>query len=95
MDHILLHVTYTCKPGTAETFVRTIKERGIQQQVRDEDGCLQYDYHISCEKPDTVVLLEQWRDKAALQAHTAGDPFKAVGATKAEYVLHADILRFQ
>ena len=95
MDHILLHVTYTCKPGTAETFVRTVKERGIQQQVRDEDGCLQYDYHISCEKPDTVVLLEQWRDKAALLAHTAGDPIKAVGAVKAEYVLHADILRFQ
>ena len=95
MNHIVLHVTYTCKPGTAETFVRTVKELGIQQQVRDEDGCLQYDYHISCEKPDTVVLLEQWRDKSALQAHAAGDPIKAVGAVKEKYVLHADILRFQ
>ena len=29
MDHIILHVTYTCLPGKAEDFVRTLKERGF------------------------------------------------------------------
>ena len=94
MDHIVLHVTYTCKPGTAEAFVRTIKERGIQQQIRAEEGCLQYDYHISCEKPDTVVLLGRWQDEATLRAHTTGSAIQAVGAVKEDYVLHVDLLRF-
>ena len=93
-NNIILHVTYTCKPGMAETFVKTLKEKGLQQKVWAEDGCMQYDYHISCEKEDTVVLLECWRDKAALKVHAAQPTMQEIGAVKDEYVLNVDLKKF-
>ena len=95
MENIILHVTYTCKPGAAESFVRAIKEAGLQQQVQAEDGCIQYDYHLSFETPDTVVLLEQWRDKAALNAHAAGTAIQQLRALSPEYVLNTNLQRFE
>lgn len=94
MENIILHVTYTCKPGQAEAFVRALKEKGLQNTVRSEDGCMQYDYHISCETPDTVVLLEMWRDTAALKAHAAQPHMKEIGKVKDEYTLDTKLLRF-
>ena len=94
MEHIIAHVTYTCKPGKAEEFVRTLKESGLQAAVRAEDGCMQYDYHISCEAPDTVVLLELWRDADAVAAHTNQPHMKEIGKIKALLVDNTDIKRF-
>ena len=93
-NNVILHVTYTCKPGMAETFVKTIKENGLQRKVWAEDGCMQYDYHISCEKADTVVLLECWRDAAALAVHSSQPTMQEIGAVKDEYVLNVDLKKF-
>ena len=86
METIILHCTYTCKSGMAEPFVKALKDSGAQESVRAEDGCLQYDYHISCEAPDTVVLLEQWRDAAALEQHQKQPHMETIRALKADYV---------
>ena len=95
MDHIILHVTYTCLPGKAEDFVRTLKERGLQAAVQAEDGCFQYDYHLSCETPDTVVLLEQWRDAAALAAHSGQPHMAEIAACKEGRVLQTKVERYE
>jgi len=95
MEHIILHVTYTCKPGKAKEFVAALKESGLQQTVRSEDGCMQYDYHISCEAPDTVVLLEMWRDAEALTTHMNQPHMKDIGAIKAQMVDNTALLRFE
>jgi len=86
MENLILHVYYSCKPGMAPAFVQALKDSGLQGKVRAEDGCLQYDYHISCEEADTVVLLEKWRDTAALDAHLAQPHMALIGAVKEQYV---------
>ena len=95
METIILHCTYTCKSGMAEPFVKALKDSGAQESVRAEDGCLQYDYHISCEAPDTVVLLEQWRDAAALERHQAQPHMADIRALKAAYVLDFNMERYE
>lgn len=95
MDSIVLHVTYHCLPGRAEEFVRALKESGLQEAVRAEDGCLQYDYHISCEEADTVVLLERWRDAKALSVHGETDTMARIKAVKERFVSGTDVLRFE
>ncbi len=94
MKNVILHVTYVCKPGMAEPFVRALKEQGLQDAVRAEDGCMQYDYHISCEVPDTVVLLEMWRDMDALKVHSGQPHMKDILKLKQEYTTDTRILRF-
>ena len=95
METIILHCTYTCKSGMAEPFVKALKDSGAQESVRAEDGCLQYDYHISCEAPDTVVLLEQWRDAAALEQHQKQPHMETIRALKADYVTDMKLERLE
>ena len=95
MEHIILHVTYTCLPGKAEAFVCVLKARGLQAKVKAEDGCMQYDYHLSCEQADTVVLLEQWRDAAALDAHSRQPHMAEIAACKEGRVLQTAVERYE
>ena len=95
MENIIFHVTYTCKPGMAEAFINAVRERGLQEKTRQEDGCMQYDYHISCEVPDTVVLVELWRDKEAVKSHAEQPTFQEISNLTDEYVLNTDLQRFK
>ena len=95
MENIVLHVRYTCKPGRAAAFVQTVKADGLQEAVRAEDGCLRYDYHLSCEAPDTVVLIEQWRDAAALDRHLAQPHMEDLRRLKGEYALDTKLERYE
>jgi quinol monooxygenase YgiN len=38
---------------------------------RKETGCISHAVHIDCENPLRLVFIEQWADRAALQAHFA------------------------
>ena len=95
MENLILHVYYTCKPGMAQTFVNAVRDCGAQAKVHAEDGCFQYDYHLSLEKPDTVVLLERWRDGAALEKHMAQPHMGEINALKKQYVDEVKIERYE
>ncbi|MDP4540934.1 putative quinol monooxygenase [Qipengyuania sp. DY56-A-20] len=38
---------------------------------RAEDGCLEYGFAQDLTDPDVLYLVERWRDRAALDAHSA------------------------
>jgi quinol monooxygenase YgiN len=40
--------------------------------TNQEDGCEYYALHQDIEHPDRFMMLERWRDDAALAAHAAG-----------------------
>lgn len=95
MENLILHVYYTCKSGMAPAFVQALKDSGLQAKVRAEDGCLQYDYHLSCEEADTVVLLEKWQSAAALQAHLAQPHMADIAAVKEQYALSTRLEKYE
>ena len=39
--------------------------------TRAEAGCLHYELHIDAENPCRLVMIERWRDDAALEEHFA------------------------
>ena len=95
MENIILHVTYFCKEGMAQDFVNAVKDSGVQALVRAEDGCLQYDYHLSLEQDNAVVLLEKWRDAAALQVHMDQPRMAEIRALKDKLGLTTRIERYE
>ena len=95
MKNVILHVTFTCKPGMAQDLVRALKDSGLQQAVREEAGCIQYDYTISCEVPDTVVLLECWRDADALTVHSNQPRMKELNRVAGQFTTNVVIQRFE
>lgn len=85
----MIHVVaiITTKPGQRETVLTAF--RANMPAVLAEDGCIEYGPAIDAEGlgsfqakvgPDTFVVIEKWRDVAALKAHAAAPHMAAYGA---------------
>jgi quinol monooxygenase YgiN len=64
---IIVSGTATVKPGALQK-AREAMLKAIAA-TRKEDGCLFYTYGADVVAPDTIVILEYWRDWAALERH--------------------------
>ena len=77
-----LSVNYFAKPGRREEFLRRIVEGGILTAIRAEDGCLRYDYYLSCQNEDEILLLEQWESREQQQVHMTQEHMKRLREIK-------------
>ena len=64
---IRLIVTITAAPGKGAELAKAYGPRCAE--VMKEPGCEQFEVFQSATNPDRLVLLEKWKDKAALAAH--------------------------
>ena len=83
---LLIQVTYTMRPGQREAFVRKIRESGILDAIRGEEGCLGYSYYLPEEEDGTLLLIEKWTGAPAQKAHLETPHMKQMAAFKPEYV---------
>ena len=88
MSELTLLVTYTARPGMRETFLRALTARGLPETIRAEAGCLQYEYYLSIENADEILLLERWADPEAQAAHMARPHMALLRELKEQYVAH-------
>ena len=56
-----------------EDSLGAVRELSLEHVHRSqkEAGCISHAVHIDCENPLRLVFIEQWTDRAALQAHFA------------------------
>ena len=83
---LLIQVTYTMRPGQRDAFVRKIRESGILDAIRGEEGCLGYSYYLPEEEDGTLLLIEKWTGAPAQKAHLETPHMKQMAAFKPEYV---------
>lgn len=62
-------VNYFAKSGRREEFLRRVVESGILTAIRGEDGCLRYDYYLSCQNEDEILLIEEWESAEHQRVH--------------------------
>jgi quinol monooxygenase YgiN len=67
----------SAKPGSEEQLKSLLLS--VIPAVRAEDGCIQYDLHVSTKDPAQFVFYENWRNADALKAHAASAQMKAFG----------------
>jgi len=67
MSRIMIVVEFEVKPEHRDAFIELIK--GHAQRSRTEDGCQQFDVLLPQEDQRRVLLVEAWRDEAALDVH--------------------------
>lgn len=89
---LLIQVTYTMRPGQREAFVRKIRETGILDAIRGEDGCLGYSYYLPEEEDGTLLLVEKWTEAQAQKAHLETPHMKQMAAFKPEYVADTKLI---
>ncbi len=81
---IIVVATITLQPGSRE-----VAEAALRKAVarsRKEPGCDQYQLHEDSERPDRLVMIERWRDEAALQDHLEGPVFRELAETLERHI---------
>ena len=63
---VRLVVTFHAAPGNTEL----AQAKARCEVSRQDAGCEQFEVFQSASDPDKLVLLELWKDQAALDAHT-------------------------
>lgn len=64
-----IYVKFDCFDSKREAFVERMKNDGIIDAIRAEDGCIKYDYYFSEKDNNELLLIEQWETKEHQQIH--------------------------
>ena len=91
---ISVNLYYHGKNGSAQAFAREMEESGIADAIRREAGNLRYEYFQPMDDPETVLLIDSWRDQAAIDAHHASPMMKQLAELRDKYDLHMEAERF-
>ena len=91
---ITVNLYYSGKDGAARAFAREMEGSGTAAAIRAEDGNLRYAYFLPLDDPETVLLIDQWRDQAAIDAHHASPMMGKIAALREKYDLHMKAERF-
>lgn len=81
-----IYVKFECLPQRREAFIQKVKETGILDAIRTEDGCIKYDYYLSEKAPNELLLIEQWESKQHQQIHIEQPHMAQLREFKSDYI---------
>ncbi len=91
---ITVNLYYTGINGAARAFAEEMVRSGLVSAIRAEAGNLRYEYFFPMDDAETVLLIDQWRDQAAIDAHHASPMMGRIAALRETYDLHMRVERF-
>ena len=91
---ITVNLYYTGTNGSARAFAEEMVQTGVVTAIRGEDGNLRYEYFFPMDDPETVLLIDQWRDQEAIDVHHASPMMGKIAALREKYDLHMKVERF-
>ena len=91
---ITVNIYYSGSNGSARAFAEEMLRSGTVSAIRAEAGNLRYEYFFPMDDPETVLLIDQWRDQAAIDAHHASPMMAKIAALREKYDLHMKAERF-
>ena len=57
--------------GNAKKFMGETEKSGTAAAIRAEKGNLRYDYFFPANDPETVLLIDSWKNQEAIDVHHA------------------------
>lgn len=91
---LLIHIFYSGKNGAAKQFVEEMMTSGTVDKIRAEEGNLRYAYFFPAGDPETVLLIDKWRDQTALDAHHKSEMMKTIASLREKYRLKMKVERY-
>ena len=91
---ITVNIYYTGTNGSARAFAQDMVRSGTVAAIRAEEGNLRYEYFFPMDDPETVLLIDQWRDQEAIDVHHASPMMGQIAALREKYDLHMKVERF-
>ncbi len=91
---LIVNIYYTGKNGSARKFAEEMVSSGIVNRVRAEEGNERYEYFFPMEDPETVMLIDKWKNQEALDFHHKSDMMKEIAELRNKYELHMRVEQF-
>lgn len=91
---LVINIYYTGKDGSARKFAEEMVSKGIVDLIRAEEGNERYEYFFPMEDPETVMLIDRWKNQEALDLHHESDMMKQITELRNKYGLHMKIEQF-
>lgn len=90
-----IYVVFNCLPGKREAFVKRVREEGILDAIRAEDGCRRYNYYFSEEDENKLLLVEAWETKRHQEIHIGQPHMETLRSLKDGYIASTELKEFE
>ena len=91
---ITVNLYYTGENGNARKFAEEMKLSGTVDAIRDEEGNERYEYFFSMDDPETVLLIDRWKDQDALDFYHKSEMMKMIAELRKKYKLRLRTERY-
>ena len=91
---IVMNLYYTGENGNARKFAEEMESSGTAAAIRAEEGNKRYAYFAPLDDPETILLIDAWRDQAALDVHHASPMMGTIAALREKYNLRMRAERY-
>ncbi len=91
---IAVNLYYTGTNGSARKFAEEMVSSGTVEKIRKEKGNLRYEYFFPMEDPETVLLIDAWKDQKSIDVHHASEMMQTIASLRNKYDLHMKVERY-
>ena len=91
---LVINIYYTGKNGSAKKFAEEMTASGLVDKIRAEEGNEKYEYFFPADDPETVLLIDRWKNEEALDAHHKSEMMKEIAKLREKYNLHMKVEQF-
>ena len=91
---IAVNIYYSGEHGNARKFAEEMENSGTAAAIRNEAGNLRYEYFFPANDAETVLLIDIWKDQAAIDVHHASPMMQKISALREKYNLHMKVERY-
>lgn len=89
-----MNLYYSGENGNAKAFAEEMLSSGIVEMIRQIEGCLKYEYFVSLANPETVLLIDAWREQKALDEYHSSPLMADIARHREKYDLHMKAERY-
>lgn len=90
-----IYVVFKCVKDKREEYIEKLKKEGIVDAIRNEDGCIKYDFYFSEKNKDEILLLEAWESKKHQEIHLTQPHMDKLREIKKDYVISTELGEFK
>lgn len=91
---ITINIYYSGKDGNARKFAEEMETGGTAALIRREEGNEGYEYFFPMNDPETVLLIDSWRDQKSIDIHHSSEMMKTIARLREKYDLQMKVERY-
>ena len=92
---LTINIYYTGENGNAKKFADEMVKTGVVDRVRAEKGNKKYEHFFPMDDPETVLLIDRWENREALDEHHKSPMMKEIASLRDKYHLHMKVEQYK